>query len=347
MPIHKPFTLSSEDLEECIKTSRLRKIPVWKYKRAKILLLLHEGKTYQEIELELDTNSHTISQWKSRYLKEGLEGLKDKPRTGQPKKITEKIEAKVLALVQEKPPAGKTHWSNYDIGEKIKLHPRRVCEILNRNNIKPHLHKNFMVSNDPEFEQKASEIIGLYISPPKNAIVLCVDEKTSIQAIDRMQPNLPLKPNKIERSTFEYKRNGVTSLFAAFNTNTGEVIGECKSSHTQYDFIDFLNKLDKEFGGKKEIHIILDNFRAHKTEAVEEWKRNHPKWKFHFTPTYSSWLNQVECWFSIISRKCIRRGVFDSTRDLVSKIKSFIKDYNKKAKPFNWTYNDPSKRITV
>lgn len=310
-------------------------------------MLLHEGGTYEEIERELDTNSHTISQWKSRYLKEGLEGLKDRPRPGQTKKITEAVEAKVLATVQEKPPAGKTHWSNYDIGEKIGLHPRRVCEILNRHNIKPHLHKHFMVSNDPEFEEKASDIIGLYMNPPENAVVLCVDEKTSIQALDRMQPNLPMKSDKVERSTFEYKRNGVTSLFAAFNTETGEVTGDCRDSHTQYDFINFLNRLDREYGREKEIHMILDNFSAHKTAAVEEWKEAHPNWKFHFTPTYSSWLNQVECWFSIISRKCIRRGVFSSTKDLISKIKMFIKNYNKKAKPFVWTYNDPSKRITA
>ncbi|HNO25511.1 MAG TPA: IS630 family transposase [Leptospiraceae bacterium] len=346
MPTHKPFKLSPEDFAECSRIIRIRNIPVWKYKRVKILLLLHEGLTYKKIESETDTNSHTISQWKSRYLEEGMEGLKDRPRPGQTKKITEEVEAKVLAAVQEKPPAGKTHWSNYDLGAKVGLHPRRVCEILNRHNIKPHLHRYFMVSNDPEFEQKASEIIGLYISPPKNAAVLCVDEKTSIQALDRMQPNLPLSPNRTERSTFEYRRNGVTSLFAAFNTRTGEVTGDCKDSHTQYDFIDFLNKLDKVYENR-EIHIILDNFRAHKTAAVEEWKTEHPNWKFHFTPTYSSWLNQVECWFSIISRKCIRRGVFDSTKDLISKIKAFIKDYNKKAKPFVWKYNDPSSRITV
>ena len=280
-------------------------------------------------------------------MKLGLDGLKDAPRPGKPKTVTSEVEAKVLKVVNEKLPKGRTHWSGPAISKVTGIPPRTVADILKRNNLKPHLHGTFMVSNDPEFEKKASEIIGLYMNPPVNAVVICVDEKTAIQALDRLQPNLPLKPHQIERSTFEYKRNGVTSLYAAFNTKTGEVIGKCSKKHTQYDFINFLNILDKKNKRNMDIHVILDNFRAHKTEKVKEWLKAHPNWKFHFTPTYSSWLNQVECWFSIISRQCIRRGVFGSSKELTTKIKLFITEYNKNSKPFKWTYSYPERRITA
>jgi len=228
MPAHKQFQLSVEDRNICEATVKKRDIPVWQYKKYMILLLLDQDKTYKEIEAKLDTQSRLISGWKKRYLKLGLAGLKDLPRPGAARKITAEIEAKVLSVVQLPPPTGKTHWTNVAIGKKVNLHPRRIAEILKRNNLKPHLLKSFMVSNDPDFVQKASEIIGLYMNPPENAVVLCVDEKTAIQALDRLQPNLPMKPNHIERQTFEYKRNGITSLYSAFNTKTGKVTGECK-----------------------------------------------------------------------------------------------------------------------
>jgi len=346
MPAHKNFYLNPNDKKLLQEIAKKRNIPQWKYKRAKILLLLEQDNTYKEIEFKLDTNSSTIGLWKRRYLKFGIDGLKDAPRPGKKKTVTKEIEAKVLKVVQEKLPKGKTHWSGPAISKVTGIPPRTVADILKRNNLKPHLHRTFMVSNDPDFEKKAAEIIGLYMNPPANAVVICVDEKTAIQALDRLQPNLPLKPHQIERSTFEYKRNGVTSLYAAFNTKTGEVTGNCSKKHTQFDFINFLNILDKKYSGK-EIHVILDNFRAHKTEKVEEWLQSHPKWKFHFTPTYSSWINQVECWFSIISRQCIRRGIFESVKDLITKIKTFIVAYNKNAKPFKWTYSNPEQRIAV
>jgi transposase len=349
MSVHKKFKLNDQDRIICEALIKKRNIPVWEYKRYMILLLLDQDKTYKEIELKLDTQNRVISTWKKRYIKNGISGLKDLPRSGAPRKITAETEAEVLSVTQLPTPPGKTHWTNVAIGKKVNLHPRRIGEILNRNNLKPHLLKSFMVSNDPDFEKKASDIIGLYMNPPENAVVLCVDEKTAIQALDRTQPNLPMKPHHIERQTFEYKRNGVTSLYAAFNTKTGDVTGACHPKHTQNEFILFLNKLDKKYGmdKNKEIHVIIDNFAAHKTERVKEWLRNHPNWNFHFTPTYSSWINQVECWFSIISRQCIRRGVFQDVKSLISEIQLFIKEYNKNAKPFRWTYDNPSRRIAI
>lgn len=340
------FKLKENDYKLLKKLVKKRNLPQNIANRYKILILSHEKKTYKEIEQKLDVFCNTINTWKQRYNESGIGGLNDLARPGRPKEVTAAVEAKVLKIIQQKLPPGKTHWSTSSISEKTGIPRRTVYDILLRNNLKPHLHKSFMVSNDPEFEKKASEIIGLYINPPKNAVVLCLDEKSAIQALNRLQPTLPMKPGKCERTSFEYKRNGTASLFAAFNTKTGKVHGACKKNHNRYDFIEFLDSLAKSYR-KKEIHVILDNFRTHKTKEVKEWLKRHPNWKFHFTPTYSSWLNQIECWFSIISRQMIRRGVFTSVRDLISKIKTYIREYNKKSKPFIWTYSDVSKRITI
>jgi transposase len=312
-----------------------------------IILQLAEGFTYSQIAEKLGVDNKTISLWKKRFEAHRVAGLTDSPRTGRPKLLTEKEISRILTLVMEKVPPGKTHWSTYDLSRKTGVSQTSVSQILRRNKVKPHLTGSFMVSNDPDFETKATKIIGLYLKPPKNAVVLCVDEKSQIQALDRLQPNLPLKPHLIERHTFEYKRNGTASLFAAFNIKTGSVSGMCSETHNRYDFLNFLEVLKKEYSQKNQtIHVILDNFRTHKTKEVEKWLKENKNWKFHFTPTYSSWINQVESWFSIISRQCIRRGVFHSTKQLVSKIMIFIKEYNKTAKPFVWTYDNPNRKIS-
>lgn len=345
MPLHKPFKLEQNDLLVVEKEVKRRNIPKWKHNRYMILLLLHQDRTYVEIENQLNTVSHTIKKWKDRYLKEGLKGLSDRPRSGAPKTPPAK-EARVISMVQQTPPKGYSQWSAVLIAKKTGIPERTVNTILKRNNLRPHMHRYFMVSNDPEFEEKATDVIGLYMNPPQNAVVLCVDEKTQIQALDRLQPNLPLKPHLLEGRTFEYRRHGITNLFAAFNTETGEVTGNLKPTRNQNDFIHFLNKLARQYGNKKEIHVILDNLSTHKTEKVKQWLNEHPNWHFHFTPTYSSWLNQIEIWFSILSRQCIRRGVFHSVNHLITEIKSYINKYNKMAKPFRWTYTNPGKRIT-
>ena len=347
MPKHETFDMPLNDVVFCEDHIKKGNISRREYQRYKILLLLNQDYTYSQIEEELSIVSHTISKWKSRYLEEGLAGLVDKQRPGRAKTITPEIEAKVLKLVQEPPPVGYSHWSAMELSRRTKIPKTTVRDILARNHLKPHLHRSYLPSNDPEFEEKATKIIGLYMNPPGNAVVLCVDEKTQIQALDRMQPNLPLKPHLIERQTFEYKRNGITNLYAAFNTKTGKVTGDCKKTHNQYDFMNFLDKLAKEYRNEKKVYVILDNISTHKTKDVRKWLAAHPNWQFCFTPTYSSWLNQVEIWFSIISRQCIRRGVFDSVKDLMAEIKSFINAYNKNSKPFEWKYDNLDKRITV
>ena len=346
MPAHKPFQLSPEDLPIVEAEVRKRNVPKWKHNRYLILLLLHQDKTYKEIEARLAVVSHTIKKWKDRYLVDGLEGMQDRPRPGG-QTVGARVEARVCAIVQKAPPKGYTHWTARLIAERTKVPSRTVSKILKRNHLRPHMHKSFMVSNDPAFEEKASDIIGLYMNPPQNAVVLCVDEKTQIQALDRTQPNLPLKPHLVERRTFEYKRNGIANLFAAFDTSTGKVTGKMSRTRNQDDFILFLNELDKRYGRRREIHVILDNLSTHKTPKVKAWLDRHPKWHFHFTPTYSSWLNQIEIWFSIISRQCIRRGVFHSVKDLVTHIRAYIEKYNKQAKPFRWTHSNPGRRITA
>jgi len=309
-----------------------------------ILLLLDRKLSYKDIGEKLDVVSHTIKKWKTRYMEEGLESLADKPRPGRERTKPE-VEAKVCAVVQQPPPTGKSHWSSKDISKKTGVPRRTVSRILSRHNLKPHLQKSFMASNDPDFEEKAKDILELYHNPPKNAVVLCLDEKTQIQALDRLQPNLPVQPDRPERRTFEYKRNGITNLFAAFNIRTGKVTARCKKTRNQDDFIEFLDFLARQYGRKKEIHVVLDNLSTHKTKKVDEWMSRHPNWKFHFTPTYSSWLNQVEIWFSFITRQCIRRGVFHSVTRLTATIMKFVKGYNREAKPFNWSYNEPGRRF--
>lgn len=344
MPVHTPFQLKAEDVAIVEAEVKRRNAPVWWHQRCMILLLLHQDKTYAEIEERLDCVSHTVKKWKDRYLAEGLAGLKDRPRPGG-KKVPAKTEARVCAWVQRKPPKGYSHWTAALIARKTGVPERTVHSILKRNNLRPHLHGSFMVSNDPNYEEKATDIIGLYMNPPQNAVVLCVDEKTQIQALDRLQPNLPLKPGRPERRTFEYKRHGITNLFAAFNTANGEVTGQTKPTRNQNDFIDFLDTLARKYGKRREIHVILDNLSIHKTPKVQQWLAAHSNWHFHFTPTYSSWLNQIEIWFSLVSRQCIRRGVFRSVRHLITDIKAYIAKYNKSAKPFKWTATNPSRRI--
>ena len=346
MGIHTSFKLSKKDTEIVEREVKRRDIPKWKHSRYMILLLLHKDFRYQEIEYKLDTNSHSISKWKKRYLAEGLEGLKDRPRPGNGNRTSPKLEAKIIALVQKAPPPGKSHWSASEISKQTGVPKRTIADILSRNNLKPHLNRKYMASNDPDFEKKAAEIIGLYLKPPKNAVILCVDEKTQIQALERDQPNLPLKLDKVERSAFKYRRHGISNLYAAFNVKKGAVTGLCSETHNQYNFMSFLNILAKQYK-KREVHVILDNASSHKTKNIQEWLRAHPNWKFHYTPTYSSWLNQVETWFSIISRQCIRRASFHSVKSLVKEIKKFIEEYNKDCKPFVWTYNDVARRITV
>ena len=253
--------------------------------------------------------------------------------------------SRVIRRVQQKPGDGSTHWSCRKLASELGLSKSTVQRILAQTQLKPHRLERYMASNDPEFESKAADIIGLYLHPPQHAAVFCVDEKTAIQALDRLDPVLPLSPGRAERHGFEYYRHGTLSLYAALDAKTGKVEGKTARRHTSAEFIAFLTQLLSQTGRAKEIHIVLDNLSAHKTKAVEEFLAQHPKVRFHFTPTYSSWLNQVELWFAKIQRDVISRGVFTSVADLARKLRKYIDAYGKLAKPFRWTYTDPQKRI--
>jgi transposase len=255
------------------------------------------------------------------------------------------MQARVLRKTTRKPEDGSTHWSCRKMAAALGTSKSTVQRIWAQARVKPHRLERYMASNDPDFEKKAADIIGLYMNPPQHAAVFCVDEKTAIQALERQDPVLPLSPGRAERHGFEYYRHGTLSLYAALDVKTGKVEGKTARRHTSAEFIRFLTELTGKAKWAREIHIVLDNLSAHKTEAVEEFLAAHPKVRFHFTPTYSSWLNQIEVWFGKIQRDVIARGVFTSVGDLARKLRKYIQAYAKSAKPFRWTYTDPARRI--
>jgi transposase len=261
--------------------------------------------------------------------------------------LTPALEARILEwTVKRKPADGSTQWSTRKLAEALDISHMMIARVWRKHALKPHRIEGYMASNDPDFETKAADIIGLYSHPPQHAAVFCVDEKTAIQALDRKDPVLPLSPGRAERHGFEYYRHGTLSLYAAFNTKTGEVLGKTARRHTSAEFVAFLTDIVVNQPRGKEIHVIADNLSAHKTERVEEFLKRHPRVHLHFTPTYSSWLNQVELWFAKIERDVIARGVFTSVPDLKRKPMRYIRHYNKDPKTVKWKYFDPTKRIT-
>ena len=337
--------LSDLEREELTSWARSRTLPAGDVFRAKLILSLANGKTYEQIVDALDTSKPTISRWKQRFEEAGLEGLTPHYKGSQPRAATPAVQARVARRVQQAPPDGSTHWSCRKLAADLGLSHATVQRILVQAKLQPHRLDRYMASNDPNFEEKAADIIGLYLNPPQHAAVFCVDEKTAIQALDRLDPVLPLSPGRAERHGFEYHRHGTLSLFAALDVKTGKVEAKTTARHTSADFLAFLTDLVAKTRWAKEIHVILDNLSVHKTNAVQEFLAQNPKVKFHFTPTYSSWLNQVEIWFAKIQRDVIDRGVFTSVADLARKIRKYVKAYAKSAKPFRWTYTDPKHRI--
>lgn len=319
-------------------------------RRARLMLLLNEGCTWAEIRAKLDCNDTFISRWSKRFQAERLAGLFARHTGRQRYKLSERLEARVLAWTTKRKPAdGSTHWSSRKLAAELGggISHMTVARVWAKHNLKPHRLEGYICSNDPDFEAKAADIIGLYLNPPRHAAVFCVDEKTAIQALDRKDPVLPLSPGRAERHGFEYYRHGTLSLYAAFNTKTGEVLGKTAERHNSAEFVAFLTDIVANQASRKEIHVIADNLSAHKTKQVDEFLAAHPSVHLHFTPTYSSWLNQVELWFAKIERDVIARGVFTSVHDLRRKLMRYIRQYNKAAKPVKWKYFDPARRITT
>jgi transposase len=339
--------LTDSQREELKSWAHSRTLPAGDVFRAKLILLLADGRTYEQIVAALETTKPTIARWKVRFEEAGMEGLQPRHKGSRPRAATPAVQARVARRVQQKPPDGSTHWSCRKLAADLGMSHATVQRILAQAKLQPHRLDRYMASNDPDFEQKAADIIGLYMNPPQHAAVFCVDEKTAIQALDRLVPVLPLSPGRAERHGFEYYRHGTLSLYAALDVKTGKVDGKTTRRHTSADFIEFLTEIVSKTRWAKQIHIVLDNLSAHKTQAVQEFLAAYPKVHFHFTPTYSSWLNQVELWFAKIQRDVIDRGIFTSVADLSRKIRKYIQAYAKSAKPFRWTYTDPKHRIKV
>ena len=307
--------------------------------------MLAEGLSFSIIKERLQTTAPTIARWKGRFLQDGLEGL-DTYHPGQKAVVlTPALRAKILAATRRKPKDGSTHWSCRKLAKAVGVSKDMVHRVWREAGLKPHRLERYLASDDPDFERKAADIIGLYLNPPQHAAVFCVDEKAAIQALDRLDPVLPLSPGRAERHGFEYYRHGTLSLYAALDTKTGRVLGKTATRHTSIEFVEFLGEVVLQCRPKQEIHIILDNLSAHKTKAVHDFLEAHPQVRLHFTPTYSSWLNQVEIWFAKIERDVITRGVFTSVPDLARKLRRYINAYSANAQPFRWKYSDVRHRI--
>lgn len=313
--------------------------------RAQGILMLADGSTYAEVHQRLGWSSRTTATWKTRFLAERLAGLRGRHLGSKPTTLTPALEARILAKTRDTPPDGSTHWSCRKLAAVLQISHSIVALVWRRAGLQPHRLERYVRSTDPDFETKAADVIGLYLDPPQHAAVFCVDEKTAIQALDRLDPVLPLSPGRAERHGFEYYRHGTLSLYAALDTRTGTVVGQTAARHTTDDFITFLQTVVETQPRRREIHLILDNLATHKTQKVRTFLAAHPQVHLHFTPTYSSWLNQVELWFAKIERDVIARGIFTSIADLRRKILKYIRYYNRTAKPFRWSYADPTQRI--
>jgi transposase len=335
---HERYKLKAADRQAIEALLRSPKTAQSLVLRARIVLLCDAEQSAEEVAASLGTSKPSVYKWRNRFKTSGLDGLKDLPRSGQPKKLSAAKVKEVLTLTVERIPKEATHWSVRLMAKAAGITTWQVRQIWGASNLKPHRLKSFKISNDPEFAEKVVDVVGLYLNPPDNAMVLSVDEKTQIQALDRTQPMLQLRPGQIERRTHDYKRHGTTSLYAAFDILTGKVIGRTTKRHRAKEFLDFLRQIDRSTPSELELHLVLDNSSTHKTPEVKTWLAKHPRFVLHFTPTSASWLNAVEGWFSQLERRAIHRGVFTSVKELRSEIHRFIKVHNSEsAKPFKWT----------
>ena len=337
--------LAPAEREELERRARSRSLATEVVKRAKVILMLAAGHSYSEISEKLSCTDRYISGWKQRFKQERLAGLDSRYRGAEHRRRTAQTEARILELTRRGPTDGSTHWSSYRLAKELGVSQSTVSRVWRQFGLQPHRSRSYMASDDPEFEQKAADILGLYLKPPVHAAVFCVDEKSAIQALDRLDPVLPLSPGRAERHGFEYYRHGTLSLYSALNTQTGEVLAKTSARHTSVEFVDFLEQIVNSQPAEREIHVIADNLSAHKTKKVFEFLAANPSVRIHYTPTYSSWLNQVEIWFSKIQRDVISRGVFTSVRDLARKLMRYIRNYNKTATPIKWIYKNVRHRI--
>jgi putative transposase len=333
----KPLGISDEVRVQLKSFSNSRSMPHSLVRRAKIVLMSDEGLTNQLIGERLGLSGGSVGKWRRRFCEQGLIGLYDALRPGGPRSIgDEKIAALIHKTIQKKP-KGATHWTCRSIAGEAKISKSTVQRVWKAFGLQPHRQKHFKLSNDPFFVEKVRDIVGLYLNPPDKAMVLCVDEKSQVQALERTQPILPLGLGYAEGVTHNYIRHGTTTLFAALNIASGKVLNQCKPRHRHQEFLQFLNHVDKNVPKDLDIHLVVDNYCTHKHQKVKRWLARRPRYHIHYTPTYASWLNQVEIWFGIITQRAIRRGTFRSVKDLIASIQTFTDHYNAKSRPFVWT----------
>jgi len=343
----RPFTqitLTKEqrdNLKENLKpTTQYRFI-----QRVNVILLASNGLNNKEIANKVSLSVVAVSHWRTRYAKIGIEGLNDLPRSGKPCIYGHDDRLKIVNVAC-KPPSLKTRWTVRELSKKTKISKSHLHRIMHELDLKPHQFRMWLFSNDPNFKEKQADVVGLYINPPKNAFVVCLDEKTGLQATSALHKKLLMLPGKVEKREFGYKRHGVLALYAALKVHEGKVFGKTEKKHTHVEFLSFVKEIYRKWGRKKELHFVVDNFSAHKTDEVKKWLEKHKKVHFHFTPTHASWLNQIELWFSILTRQLLSKKDFKSINDLTKQVLKFIEEYNKTSKPFAWTYSGKPLKIS-
>jgi transposase len=330
-------SLTEEERSQLESYVRSRSMPNGLNARFRIILLAADGLNNKEISEKVNLSRASVGKWRKRYWEKGLEGLHDELRPGRPRTVSDEKVSELIHKTLKSKPEGATHWSTRTMADQLGLSHMTVCRVWRTFGLKPHLSDTFKLSTDPFFVEKVRDVVGLYLNPPENALVLCVDEKSQCQALERSQPTLPLGFGYAEGYTHDYLRHGTLTLFAALDVATGGVLAQPKKRHRHQELLQFLRHIDANVPPGLDVHIIMDNYATHKHERVRSWFARKPRYHVHFTPTYSSWLNQVETWFGIITRKTIRRGSFRSTKELAEKIDLFVKNHNRNSKPFVWT----------
>jgi putative transposase len=328
--------LSEEQRGQLESFAASRSLPHAQVQRAKIVLMAAEHVQNIHIAERLGTTRETVGKWRQRFVEQGIEGLYDELRPGRPRSVEDERVAALIRKTLETKPLGGTHWSCRSMAKEIGVSKSTVQRVWNAFGVQPHRSRYFKLSTDPFFVEKVRDIVGLYLNPPEDAMVLCEDEKSQCQALERTQPMLPMGLGYVEGVTHDYVRHGTTTVFAALDIANGTVLIQSKPRHRHQEFLTFLRYVDRNVPEDLELHIVLDNYASHKHPKVKAWLLNHPRYHLHFTPTYSSWLNQVERWFALITQRAIRRGSFGSVKELVQKIDEFVTAYNQECRPFMW-----------
>jgi len=334
--VGRRVTLDERQQQELQAFANSRSLPHALVVRARIVLEASSGAQNQQIGRKLGMSRVTVGKWRGRFVQQGIEGLYDEYRSGRPRSIEDEQIAQLVNKTLHSKPEGATQWSTRDMAEQTGISKSTVQRVWSAFGLKPHRQETFKLSTDPFFIEKLRDIVGLYLNPPQNALVLCVDEKSQCQALERSQPLLPMGLGYVEGVTHDYERHGTTTLFAALDIANGQVITDCKPRHRNQEFLAFLKHIEANVPPELDVYLVMDNYSTHKHAKVKAWFARHPRFHPHFIPTYASWLNQVERWFALITQKAIRRGSFRSVKDLVSKIEQFVAAHNKRAKPFVW-----------